>query len=193
MGQFGYWWFYQVRNDCFPDVKTRFDKATRGVSNMRDVLIRDTPKECLFDGKYIYEVAYHEPFEDFAYQLFDKENSLLSPREDLIGLVGQSRVLPPIILYVSLGKKRFSELPGFFGNMLLHSSEIERTATSVSATLNIDQDTYHEMAIMALEITSDGVNDTNDALKILRALPDALKKAKDNGTGLLALTSWGSP
>lgn len=75
MADDGCWWFYQVENNAFPAVKARFDEAARGVSDMRDVLIRDAPSgKALFDGKYIYEVSYHEPFHDFAYKLTRRDH-----------------------------------------------------------------------------------------------------------------------
>ena len=162
---------------------------------MQDVLTNDAaPRKALFEGKYIYEVSYHEPFHNFAHQLIKKENDLLSVRDDLVGLVGQSRILPPVILYVGIGKERFSQLPGFFGNMLLHASEIEGAIASVATMLDIDWETYFARTIVALPYSSsDGVMEAHDASEVLRALPDALRTAKDIGTGLLGLTSWGAP
>ena len=195
MSDDGHWWFYQVENNAFPAVEARFDEAARGLSDMRDVLIHDAPPgKALFDGKYMYEVSWHEPFHNFAYQLVEESTNLLSVRDDFIGLVWQPHVLPPVILYVGLGKERFSGLPGFLGNMLLQALEIERAITSVSTILDIDWEAYFERAVAAIPCRGNDIaGDVRDASKILKALPDALGRAKDNGTGLLGLTCWGSP
>ena len=190
----GHWWFYRINDSSFPTIQEKFEEAARSAHSIREILVQDTSTEERFNLAYTEQASYHQPFDELAYELLSEAESSLPSWDDIIGLVAQPRVLPPFILYVGIGKGRFLQLPGFFGNILLHSSEIEGAMTAIFTALDIEWEEYFERAIPALAYgTSDGTSESRDLSKILNVLPEALRVAKESNTGLLALVSWGSP
>ena len=190
----GSWLFYEIDDKVFPAVRKEFEAAASSARDIVEIIEHDGSTEDHFDYEYIRDSAYHEPFEALAYRLICEEESSLPGMDKIIDWILQSRVLPPVVLYIGIGKERFSQLPGFFGNTLLHSSEIEEVISPISATLDIGWKEYFDRAVCTLDYgTPDGTQESRDVSKILHVLPETMRVAKDNGTGLLPLTSWGVP
>lgn len=194
MAEEGLWWFYRVQEKNFDAIKKAFEKASIGKNYDDEMWAQNTSEEGLLDFGGLLEVAYHIPFHDMAYSFLEEEESLLSYPNDLIELVGQFRSLPPVSLCLGVGKDRFSQIPGFFGNMLIHPSNIEEALISVSNLVEITWEIYLKRSVVTFDYsTGDGLKEAKDASEILHALPNALQSAKDSDVGLLALTSWGAP
>ena len=143
------------------------------------------PNSSMFDEDDYFRKAYQIPEEESVFTFND---------EDLVGAVAQNRMMPPIILLMGIGRERFSQLPGYFGNLLIHPTAIDPTLERVFHLLAVDWNEYRERAICALAYSSsDGEQEAADVREILEALPNALEEARSAGTGLLAVTSWGCP
>ncbi|BAU13503.1 hypothetical protein LEP3755_40430 [Leptolyngbya sp. NIES-3755] len=200
-----FWWFYKVEPANFEAVQSEFQQAAQGVSRLPEVsILAPRPKAPPVTQDYIDSVVEgsltggdltlhfcHEPFSSIAYQILETETPLLPG--NCIEMVILSRVAPPVILLMGIGYERFSQLPGYLGNMLIHPNEVEQTIELVSQVLDVDWESYFEKAKLGLDYAGFDDHATEDVSQVLQALPTALEQAKSEGTGLLAVTSWGIP
>ncbi|WP_228055935.1 hypothetical protein [Lusitaniella coriacea] len=202
-----FWCFFKIKETDFLTVQSEFEQATQGCPNIPEVPTLTIPQnptipvsedyansvlECMLAARELSLQFYHDPFHSMAYRKMKQEIPLFP--ETFLEIVMQSRIAPPAILLMGIGRKRFSKLPGYLGNMLIHSTEVERTLESVSHMLHVDWESYFERAKLILgyiDKTSDRA--AIDVLEILQVLPRALEKAKNEEVSLLALTSWGCP
>jgi len=179
--------------------------------------------DCLPPANELYEQIYHKPFESIAYRINyhqlrqyqtfaedsfsldedivyrttlgipEEERSLTLDPEDLVGMVMQNRVMPTAILLLGIGSERFSQLPGYMGNMLIEPQATEQALKWVSLVLDVDWDVYAERAKPLLAFSGSDNQAERDVAQVLHAIPNALERVTDEGAGLLALTSWGCP
>jgi len=142
MGISVYWWFYKVEETNFSILRSEFDRAAEGVPDLPDVpelapRQKNTPVPVTKDyaisvltsilaGRDLSWSFYHQAFESIAYRILQEEFFTMSS-ERFAEVASLSRVAPPAILLMGIGKERFSRLPGYLGNMLIHSSEVEQT------------------------------------------------------------------
>lgn len=200
-----FWWFYKVEPAEIEVVQLQFERATSGVPSLPEVpALTPRPQappvtqeyfnlvlEGVLAGRDLTSQLYHEPFDSLATRIF-KENFPVSS-ENLVGSVMQSRVVPAAILLMGIGSERFSQLPGALGNMLVHPSKVELTIESVAHILDVDWESYFQRAKLVLDYAGFDDHATKDVSDALGAIPKALEKVKDEGAGLLAVTSWGCP
>lgn len=202
MGVMGCWCFYRVEENHFLNVRAEFERASVGIGDLPEVLCsaslqevtptasegNDPFLEDIISGRDLSEIVYHEPFQDFADRLSEDENLL--GFENCIETVVQPRTLPSVILLAGIGADKFSRLPGYFGNLLLHPSEIENAITTIDEILEVDWDTYFERSKSVLHnrVSDDIV--AKDVLEVLHIFPQALRKVRDEKSGLLSLVFW---
>ncbi|BDM83897.1 hypothetical protein [Acaryochloris marina] len=207
MGVDVFWWFCKVEDSEFSIVQSEFDQAMCGVPDLPEVpTFEPRPKNPpipvtkdyaasvlggMLMGGDLSSSFYHEPFDQIGYRILKGEFPLTS--ESIVDVVIQSRVAPPAILLMGIGRERFAQLPGCLGNMLVHSSEIEQTLESVSNLLNVEWDTYFERAKLVLDYAGFDDHATKDVSAVLHAIPKALEKVRDEKASLLSVTSWGCP
>lgn len=205
MGLDGFWWFYKLNEDDFARVQLEFNQASIGVKSIPAVpelssrpqapfLTQEQAQsilESILIGRDLSWKLFHRPFHNIAYKILT-ESLPLSIDNYVEGII-QPRVLPPAILLAGIGHQRFSKLPGHFGNMLIHPSDVEETLKLISQILNVDWESYFDMAKIILEYA--GFNDCakKDVENVLQVIPKALEMVKAEEYGLLALTSWGCP
>jgi hypothetical protein len=207
MGIDGFWWFYKVEEADFSVVELEFNKAAEGIPSLPEVppftpRLKTPPipvtqdyaasvLEGILIGRDLSSSLYHHAFGAIAYKIVKEEFPLAL--ENVVEVVTQSRVLPPAILLVGIGRKRFSQLPGYLGNMLLHPSEIVKKLASVSRILDVEWEGYFERAKLILDYAGFEDDAARDVSEVLQVIPKALEKVKAEGAGLLAVTSWGCP
>jgi hypothetical protein len=205
MGVDGLWWFYKVEKANFEVVQSEFDRAADGVPSLPEVpVLSPRPKappvtqdyfdsvlEGILAGGDLSSEIYHEPFESIADRISEGDFPITS--ENFIEMVMQSRVAPPAMLLMGIGSERFSQLPGYLGNMLIHPNKVEQTIHSVSRILDVDWESYFERAKLILDYVGFDELAAKDVSDVLQAIPKALEQVKNEGVGLLTLTSWGCP
>lgn len=207
MGVDVFWWFCKVEEAKFSLVQSEFEQAMQGAPNLSEVpVLAPRPKNPLIPvtEDYAYSILegvlaggdlssslYHEPINEIGYRILQDEFTL-SP-ESIVEMVMQSRVAPPAILLMGIGSERFRQLPGHLGNMLIHASEVEQTLASVSRILDVEWEPYFERSKQVLDYAGFDDHAAKDVAQALNAIPKALKKAKEDGSSLLAVTSWGCP
>jgi hypothetical protein len=208
MGIYGFWWFFKVE-DCEWDlIKSEFDRAAVNIVSLlkvqplplRPVAPPVTARygeaiaEGVLAGAELGKQLFHRPFQDLAFKILSNDES----DERLVGLALQSRVLPTVVLMTGIGRERFAQLPGYLGNLLLHSQDVAIALESVSRALDVDWESYSAKAKCTL--ASGGppgsdvdLDDNRDVTETLHALPIALQQVKNERAGLLVLSSWGTP
>ena len=182
------WWFYKVEETDFALVKSEFDQAAEGIPSLPKV--PPLAPQGIFAGSDLSSSLYHEPFSLLAHRIVEEEFPLSLESILIDEIVMRSRVAPPAILLIGIGSERFSQLPGYLGNMLIHSSEVEQTIESVSRILDVEWKTYFEKTKLVLDYVGDDDRAAKDVADPLHALPRALKTIKNEGASLLALTTW---
>lgn len=211
MGVDGVWWFFKVEESDWTEIKSEFDRAVVGVGSLpevqpfllRPVALPVTPKYAeavvagVLAGAELGERLFHRPFHELAFKILIEKPDWESD-ERLVELALQSRVLPTVVLMTGIDRKRFAQLPGYLGNMLLHPQEVASALELVSHTLDVDWQSYSTKAKCTLDYGgppgSDFDRDADaDVAQILHALPNALQQVKNDGAGLLVLSSWGFP
>jgi hypothetical protein len=100
--------------------------------------------------------------------------------EDVVVLT-TNRVAPWMVLIYALGP-RVKELPGRVGNAVIRASAVAETHDRVRVLLAHDSRRIAERAEAFLAIPN---NSAGDAGEILQALPRALERALQGGTGLV--------
>jgi hypothetical protein len=205
MGLDGFWWFYKLTENGFSQVQPEFNKARIGVRPVPVVpKLLPQPKPPFLTKEQVEAILggiligrdlswnlFHQPFHDIAYQIL-KEGVPLSI-ENYVESIMQSRVLPPAILLAGVGSQKFSQLPGYFGNMLIHPNDVEETLQSILQILNIDWGSYVERTKVVLGYTTFDDCEATQVADILEVIPKALEIVQSERCGLLALTSWGCP
>jgi hypothetical protein len=205
-----FWWFFKVEETNFSIVQLAFDQAMEGVPNLPELpalaprpkapsvpITQDYVNSLLEDRSGWEDLSsslYHDPFSLLAHRILQEEFPL--SLEDWIAVISQPRVAPSLILLMGIGSEKFSQLPGYLGNMLIHSSKVEQTIGSVSRILDVEWKSYFESAKLMLDYSGYSGTDARVVEKVsdaLYALPRALEEVKNEGAGLLAVTSWGCP
>ena len=197
----GFWWFYKVNSESFLEIKYEFERAaTEAGSSMKEELASEIAKRSLpldrvlpfpegaLIGRELSSDLYRESFQMLAYRIYEEEELLTS--EDLISTVVTSQILPTPILLASIGEKRFFQLPGFLGNILLSQNEIEWAIGTIDHILDVDQKHALDRGKNVLPYSGDEERAIKDVSEIFEALPSALEQVKLEGSGLLSLVSW---
>ncbi|WP_190240717.1 hypothetical protein [Nostoc sp. 'Peltigera membranacea cyanobiont' 210A] len=211
MGVDGVWWFFKVEESDWTEIKPQFDRAAVGVGSLPEVkpfILRSvappvTPKYAeavvagVLAGAELGERLFHRPFHELVFKLLIEKPDWQSD-EHLVEFALQSRVLPTVVLMTGIGYERFAQLPGYLGNMLLHRQEVASALELVSQTLDVDWQSYSTKAKCTLDYGGPPGSEFDldadaDVAKILHALPNALQKVKNDGAGLLVLSSWDFP
>jgi hypothetical protein len=170
MGYDGYWNFYQVTDKIFPAINFEFAAAKNGLDNST-------------------EVFFHGPFAD----LDDRVSQAGSFYLPFLDRSVESKVFPTAVLLHSIGRDRFSQLPGYLGNMLIHSSDIDRWIFKVSRILDLDREIYFQEARRKLGYGTgicEGDPEGKEIFDLLDLLPTALAQVKSSRVGFLALVTW---
>lgn len=196
MGSVGQWNFYKISDTLFPAVNLEFANAKRGIVEILEEYIGfvDVPEATarngvltLFDNKTKF---LHKPFADLDYRI--STEAQWQQISDIYG-ASQSRVVPTAVLFNGIGREHFSKLPGSLGNMLIHSTDIDRAIFNVSQALNIDRESYFQKAKGSLDYSTGIGNqeeEREDVFNILDILPKTLKRVKSERSGVLALVTW---
>jgi hypothetical protein len=195
MGCDGHWNFYQVPDKIFPAINFDFIAARNGIQTTFDERSYiEIPEENIKNGVLTLldnrGVFFHPPFADLDYQVNQKDNW---QHLNLQKSAYQSRVLPTAVLFNSIGRERFFQLPGYLGNMLIHSTDIDVLTFQVSQILDLDRELYFHKAKEELDYGGSYYEEEarRDVFDILDVLPSALSQAKSSRVGLLALSRQG--
>lgn len=202
----GFWWFYKVEESKFSGIQLEFELAAKEVPILPEVPVIIPPPETpsgflnqddaysvmdsILVGRDLSWSIYHEPFNSIVYRILEEEFPWLSC-EDSVDMVMQSRVLPPAILLAGIGRNKFSQLPGYLGNILLHPNEVERSLPFIASILTVEWESYFERAKLILDYAGFDNHAAKDVSDVLEVIPRALEKVKAEGAGLLALTAFG--
>lgn len=209
MGIEGFWWFFKIEDSQWGEIKSQFDRAAVDIASLPEVQpfalrpvappVSESYAEAVLEGVLagaeLGKQLFHRPFQELAFKIL-REKPDWRHDERLVELSVQLRVLPTVVLMTGIGRERFAQLPGYLGNLLLHSQDVASTLESVSRTLEVDLESYSAKAKCTLDhggpLGSDFDLEANyDVIEILRALPNALLRVKKDEAGLLVLSSWG--
>ena len=117
MGYESYWNFYQVSDKMFPAINFEFASAQNGMLTIfNEKSYIEAPGESSERKILDHRIFFYDPFASLDY-LVSRNNNLYLP---FISQSSLSRVLPTVVLFYGIGQERFFQLPGCFGNMIIH-------------------------------------------------------------------------
>lgn len=104
--------------------------------------------------------------------------------KNVLRFISVEGLTPISVLYHALTPQVAEKLPGFFGNLLLESKQIDTVLTQVNQVLkHIDEDTWDRARSYISPCGNPNLNRHHDQEieKIFTALPDSLTEAKRRG------------
>jgi hypothetical protein len=189
MGYESYWNFYQVSDKMFPAINFEFASAQNGMRTIfNEKSYIEAPGKSSERNILDHRIFFHDPFAHLDYRV-SRNNNLHLP---FIAGSSLSRVLPTVVLFYGIGQNRFFQLPGCFGNMIIHSSDIDRAISKISKILDVDREIYFQKASPHLDYSDSSdehQEEREDVFEALDKLPNALANAKSSGVGLISLVT----